>query len=381
MNKIGAAIGAATLVAFAGCLNPNYVKKHPEMKGVVPGADGVETAQAAQPAGAAAAQPKPVADLPGARRQPEIKPVQPSPDGPVVIDATPVPPPPPAGAAGGKLPPPPPPHAGAELPPPTQPATTDYIVQRDDTLSKISKRFNIKISSIRAVNPQLKGDTIRVGQKLKLPGKVEVGEQKVPAGAFAAPAQRKAPAAFKPYAGKTAEYTIQNGDTLGGIAHKYGISTRQLRELNGGLAGDKIRIGAKLTVPAAPVEKVSNQAAAKDKKPAPAKDAKKKAESADGAKAKPADKKPEAAKANEAAPEPAPAAAPEQPAEPAVAEPAQAPAPEQTDYIVYTVKENEDITGIAILFEVERSEIRELNNLPPEAVLTPGMKIKIPKHK
>ena len=45
---------------------------------------------------------------------------------------------------------------------PAEPEYTIYIVQRDDTLSKISKKFNIKMSAIYALNPSIKGEGMRI---------------------------------------------------------------------------------------------------------------------------------------------------------------------------------------------------------------------------
>ena len=44
-------------------------------------------------------------------------------------------------------------------------------------------------------------------------------------------------------------YTIARGDTLSGIAVRYGTSTRRIKEVNG-LAGDQIRVGQVITIPA-----------------------------------------------------------------------------------------------------------------------------------
>jgi predicted RNase H-like nuclease (RuvC/YqgF family) len=49
-------------------------------------------------------------------------------------------------------------------------ATQEYTVQAGDTISAIAKAFNLTPDALRAANG-LKGDTIRVGQKLKIPGR------------------------------------------------------------------------------------------------------------------------------------------------------------------------------------------------------------------
>lgn len=44
----------------------------------------------------------------------------------------------------------------------------DYVINRGDTLSEIAQRYNVSMSSIRQAN-QMSGDTLRVGQKLRIP--------------------------------------------------------------------------------------------------------------------------------------------------------------------------------------------------------------------
>ncbi len=44
-------------------------------------------------------------------------------------------------------------------------------------------------------------------------------------------------------------YTVSRGDTLSGIAHRYGVSTRRIKEANG-LSDDRIRVGQVITIPA-----------------------------------------------------------------------------------------------------------------------------------
>ena len=254
-----------------------------------------------------------------------------------------------------------------------KPEYTDYIIQRGDSLSKISKRYNITIAAIKAANPQIKNDIVKLGQKIKLPGKVDVGEQTVPAGAFekrpaAAASATKAPAAEKPYSGETKKYVIKNGDTLGGIAISYGISVRQLKEMNG-LKNNLIVVGKELKVPAAkveswkqdPVKKSDDKVATTEKKPEVAL-----AEvPADPIVAAPVTEVVEQ-------PEVAPA---EQPIEPAPVEDAK---PQVAEYAEYIVQDGDDITHIAINNLCSKDVIMEINNLADET-LTPGMKIKIPK--
>ena len=50
--------------------------------------------------------------------------------------------------------------------------------------------------------------------------------------------------------GKTKIYKVKSGNTLSGIAHKYHITIKQLREMNNMSENDTLKIGQKLKVPA-----------------------------------------------------------------------------------------------------------------------------------
>ena len=249
---------------------------------------------------------------------------------------------------------------------PAEPETTVYIVQSGDYLAKISKKFNVTISSIKKLNPSIReNNLVRVGQKIKLPGKVDVGEQKEPAKAVAPRAAKKP---YAPYAGATKEYVVKNGDTLGAIAYSNGISIRQLKELNG-LAGDRLRIGQKLKIPAAKVVSVKASVA----KP---KEIVKKEKGA----AAPAVVPQPAVTGSEqpvSVAEPTPPVKPDEPAQEGAVAPASdtSAAPATTTYVV---QEGDDMTGVSIRWGVSAADIRELNNLGDKDQLVPGQIIKLP---
>lgn len=235
--------------------------------------------------------------------------------------------------------------------PPPEPEYTTYIVQNGDYLAKISKKYNITINSIKKLN-NMSSDIVRVGQKLKLPGKIDVGVQKTPA--KAASAQAKVAAGAAEYKGETKEYVVKSGDTLGAIAYGNGCNIRQLKKLNN-LTSDSLKVGQKLKVPAA--GKAVVKAAAKETKPA--------------------------VKADE--PKPVTTPSPEV-KEPEVEAPADTVAPVAADpapqadatTVSYTVQETDDLTGVSIRFGISVAAIRELNGLAEDAQLTPGQTIKLP---
>ncbi|MGN0877380.1 MAG: LysM peptidoglycan-binding domain-containing protein [Kiritimatiellia bacterium] len=338
MNKIGVVLGVATVAVLSGCMDPNYkghrksvfTTNQPVATDVVEPAKPVQPVQAQTPDTPDATTTIVVND--DIDTKPVVKPVDTKP----VVDK------------------------------PAAPETTTYIVQRGDTLSKISKKTNITINAIKRANPQLKGDTVRLGQKLTLPGKVEVGEQTVPEGAFAKPAAKPAAKPYAPYAGATQEYVVKSGDVLGTIALKNGISVRQLKDLNG-LSTDVVRIGQKLRVPAG---KAAVATATASGKPAAASGVVKTSAKAAPV---PTQTKAQEEKADVEKKADAPASDATKPAveEPVVETPAE-------KYVNYTVQDGEDLVGISINFDLTTSEIRQLNNLSDDAPVTPGMVLKLP---
>ena len=241
---------------------------------------------------------------------------------------------------------------------------TVYIVQKGDYLAKISKKYNIKIDAIKKLN-NMTSDNIRLGQKIKLPGKVEVGAQEVPAGAVKATPKK----VYESYTGATKDYVVVAGDTLGKIAYSNGMNIRQLKELNG-LTSDLIKVGQKLKVAAAGAAVASaapavaaKTAAKTEVKPAAAK-----------AEAKPVGKETVAkveTKAAEAKSEVKEAVSEAEAKVEAVAEAVEG----ATNYVV---QEGDDLPTIAIEFRVPVARLRELNNLGEGDEVKPGQVLKIP---
>ena len=369
MNKFGIVLGAAAIVTLAGCKDPDYKYDSSKTQNEVKNIETTDVQPAAKkcqcPPGTKHTSPC-MCGAPDCKCVVEQKPITVT-----EIKPTPAPAPTPVAAAA--------------------PEYTVYVVQSGDYLAKISKKFNVTIDSIKRLNPSIKKDVVWVGQKLKIPGKVDVPAAAA-APAAAAVVKPSAKKSFTPYNGATKEYVVKAGDTLGAIAYGNGISIRQLKELNG-LDKDGLRVGQKLRIPAEKVTKASAEkaakaaksakAAAEPKKPAaepkkavaeskkaaePAKTAKEPAKQAAPAAETVATAAAPAASAAPAAGEPS-AAAPAAEAKPA----ASAPAP-----TTYVVQEGDDMTGVSIRWGVSAAEIRELNNLADGDQLVPGQIIKLP---
>lgn len=100
----------------------------------------------------------------------------------------------------------------------------EYRVVSGDSLSIIAERFDVPTASLRQANG-ISGNTIRVGEVLKIPGHAVGGAR----------------SAF-------VEHTIRRGETLSGIASSYHVSLDQIRETNQ-LNNDIIRPGQVIRIP------------------------------------------------------------------------------------------------------------------------------------
>jgi membrane-bound lytic murein transglycosylase D len=110
--------------------------------------------------------------------------------------------------------------------------TYRHKVRRGDTLGKIARKYGSSVSKIKRANG-LKSSTIRVGQRLKIPG-------------------RSAPTytSSSKNSTHTAKYKVKSGDTLGAIAARHRVSTSSIRRANG-IKGSLIRVGQVITIPGA----------------------------------------------------------------------------------------------------------------------------------
>lgn len=96
-----------------------------------------------------------------------------------------------------------------------------YVVKKGDTLYSISKKLNISIDTLKALN-KLNTNEIYVGQQLILSNDKNTEEYDV--------------------------YTVKKGDSLWSISQKYNISVKELIELNN-LNNLTLQINQKLKVP------------------------------------------------------------------------------------------------------------------------------------
>lgn len=129
-----------------------------------------------------------------------------------------------------------------------------------ETFFAIARRYGVTAAQLRAINPDVDQDALEVGDVLRLPaaardsrassnsssssssssasGSQRTGSQAAPrTGSQGGSAQRRS-------------HTVAAGETLFGIARRYGVSVDAIREANE-LEGDALRTGQRLVIPPA----------------------------------------------------------------------------------------------------------------------------------
>lgn len=94
-----------------------------------------------------------------------------------------------------------------------------HVLQKGETLYAISRRYKVPADAIMSVNNLRNPDSLKAGQKLRIPGM----------------------------------YTVEKGDTLYGVARKFGLPMDQLLADNKLTRESKLQAGQKLYIPALPV--------------------------------------------------------------------------------------------------------------------------------
>src|SRR5580698_3133633 len=124
-----------------------------------------------------------------------------------------------------------------------------YVVVKGDSISKIAGKYHISRSELAKANGLKSDATIKIGQKLIIPGKASsAGRNDTTAGTT------------DNTASGLATYKVKAGDSLRLIAKHNGTTVSVLRSLNH-LKSDSVRVGQQLKLPAGSTPEVSASAA------------------------------------------------------------------------------------------------------------------------
>jgi LysM repeat protein len=123
---------------------------------------------------------------------------------------------------------------------PVEPATSSptgfHRVRRGETLSGLAAEYGVTVRQLREWNALGANGMVRSGQRIRV----------------AAPAPGRPPATAHPTTALSAsarQHQVRRGETLTGLAKRYGVSVQALREANGLSSGEALRAGVTLKIP------------------------------------------------------------------------------------------------------------------------------------
>ncbi len=218
---------------------------------------------------------------------------------------------------------------------------TSYKVKAGDTVSGIATRFGLKTAEVLAINGLSWKSLIFPGQILRLTS----ASPSTPS-----PAPSPAPAPTTP--ASAVRYKVVSGDTVSGIASRYGVSTQSVLDANGLRWTSIIYPGQLLTIPSSgPAPTPAPPAAAAPTPPSGNSDTL------------------DATPVSSVTPSTPPTASPA---------PAPAPAPAEPTYFIYRIVPGDTVTGIASKFGVSIQAILTANGLNRSSIIYAGATLRIP---
>jgi membrane-bound lytic murein transglycosylase D len=129
--------------------------------------------------------------------------------------------------------------AYAELPPRQRVTFVEHFVVRGETLGGIALRYRVSQAMLAAANPKLKSRSIRIGQRVIVPT----------GGALSTSvALRMAEPVVAAGTHTGAFHRVRRGETISEIADEFGVTQRELRDWNRLDQRGRIRIGQRLRI-------------------------------------------------------------------------------------------------------------------------------------
>ena len=230
-----------------------------------------------------------------------------------------------------------------------------HVVRPGDTFSRIAQANGVSQDALARANPSAYPDRLLVGEKLTIPGK------------SAGPAPRSSGTNSPAPVSSSRYHVVKKGESLGAIAKMHGIPTATVVTANKLKNANMIEPGQRLVIPGGSVTKPAAPApifppADSDTTPLPG------------------------AGLMAEAPAPAPAPAPLASNLTAAPAPAYEPLPKaapptssnRRGIVAYRLERGDDINTVAALFNTTPEKIREMNKLPADRKLKEGEEVVVP---
>jgi LysM repeat protein len=133
------------------------------------------------------------------------------------------------------------PTAPAPAPPASSPASTSYTIAQGDTISRIARTFGVSVAAVLQANRLSPTSIIYPGQRLTIPSRIVPAAAQTPA--TQAPATQPAPGPA------ATTWTVRTGDTVTGIANRFGVTVAAVLTANGLSRSSIIYPGQRLAIP------------------------------------------------------------------------------------------------------------------------------------
>jgi LysM repeat protein len=122
-----------------------------------------------------------------------------------------------------------------------------HKVKRKETIYSISKKYNITEDILKRYNKQLYKQTLRKGDKIKIPTNLKKAVEVTEPNVITPKDNTTTPAAVSTTK-DAVDYVVKSKETKYGLARKYGITIAQLEQLNPGM-GSGLQEGSVIKVP------------------------------------------------------------------------------------------------------------------------------------
>ena len=118
----------------------------------------------------------------------------------------------------------------------------EHVVTRGQTASGIARTYDVSLTALYEANPRIRSRSLQIGQRLVIP--VGGAMSTVVARSVSEPATRT-----------VSFHRVRRGETVSGIAARYGVSQAQIREWNHLSASGRINAGQRLRIGASATER------------------------------------------------------------------------------------------------------------------------------